>query len=135
MTKKQSNLSSKGFPRRVEGRISESRYQQLVGVLEKDSSLTMSELIRRILQNQPIRIQVKERGVSDLMEILISIEGQLKKIGVNLNQVVKSFHGNSSSIEKFLLGKKLLAFQHDLDKELKLLDGVLAKIQMRWLSE
>lgn len=135
MTKKHSNLSSKGFPRRVEGRISESRYQELVGVLEKDSSLTMSELIRRILQNQPIRIQVKERGVSDLMEILISIEGQLKKIGVNLNQVVKSFHGNSSSIEKFLLGKKLLAFQHDLDKELKLLDGVLAKIQMRWLSE
>ncbi|OYX13442.1 MAG: hypothetical protein B7Z16_15665 [Algoriphagus sp. 32-45-6] len=135
MIKKQSNLSSKGFPRRVEGRISESRYQELVGVLEKDSSLTMSELIRRILQNQPIRIQVKERGVSDLMEILISIEGQLKKIGVNLNQVVKSFHGNSSSIEKFLLGKKLLAFQHDLDKELKLLDGVLAKIQMRWLSE
>ena len=135
MTKKHSNLSSKGFPRRVEGRISESRYQELLGVLEKDSSLTMSELIRRILQNQPIRIQVKERGVSDLMEILISIEGQLKKIGVNLNQVVKSFHGNSSSIEKFLLGKKLLAFQHDLDKELKLLDGVLAKIQMRWLSE
>lgn len=135
MTKKHSNLSSKGFPRRVEGRISESRYQELLGVLEKDSSLTMSELIRRILQNQPIRIQVKERGVSDLMEILISIEGQLKKIGVNLNQVVKSFHGNSSSIEKFLLGKKLLAFQHNLDKELKLLDGVLAKIQMRWLSE
>lgn len=135
MTKKHSNLSSKGFPRRVEGRISESRYQELLGVLEKDSSLTMSELIRRILQNQPVRIQVRERGVSDLMEILISIEGQLKKIGNNLNQVVKVFHGNSSSIEKFLLGKKLLAFQHDLDKELRLLDGVLAKIQVRWLSE
>ncbi len=135
MTKKHSNLSSKGFPRRVEGRISESRFQELLKILEKDSSLTMSELIRRILQNQPVRIQVRERGLSDLMEVLISIEGQLKKIGNNLNQVVKAFHGNSSSIEKFLLGKKLLAFQHDLDKELKLLDGVLAKIQMRWLSE
>ncbi len=135
MTKKHSNLSSKVFPRRVEGRISESRFQELLKILEKDSSLTMSELIRRILQNQPVRIQVRERGLSDLMEVLISIEGQLKKIGNNLNQVVKAFHGNSSSIEKFLLGKKLLAFQHDLDKELKLLDGVLAKIQMRWLSE
>lgn len=135
MDKKRQNNYSKGFPRRVEGRISESRYQELLGVLEKDSSLTMSELIRRILQNQPIRIQVRERGVSDLMEILISIEGQLDKIGNNLNQVVKAFHGNSSSIEKFLLGKKLLAFQHDLDKELRLLDGVLAKIQVRWLSE
>mgnify|MGYP005754082593 CR=1 FL=1 len=135
MSKKRQNNFSKGFPRRIEGRISESRYQELVGILEKDSSLTMSELIRRILQNQPIRIQVRERGASDLMEVLISIDVQLKKIGTNLNQVVKSFHGNSSSIEKFLLGKKLLAFKHDLDKELRLLDGVLAKIQVRWLSE
>lgn len=135
MDKKRQNNYSKGFPRRVEGRISESRYQELVKVLDKDSSLTMSELIRRILQNQPIRIQVRERGVSDVMEVLISIDSQLKKIGTNLNQVVKSFHGNSSSIEKFLLGKKLLAFQHDLDKELRLLDGMLAKIQVQWLSE
>lgn len=135
MDKKRQNNYSKGFPRRVEGRISESRYQELVKVLDKDSSLTMSELIRRILQNQPIRIQVRERGVSDVMEVLISIDSQLKKIGTNLNQVVKSFHGNSSSIEKFLLGKKLLAFRHDLDKELRLLDGMLAKIQVQWLSE
>lgn len=135
MTKKQSNLSSKGFPRRVEGRISESRYQQLLRVLEKDSSITMSELIRRILQNQPIRIQVRDRGLSDLMEVLISIDGQFTKIGTNLNQVVKAFHGNSSSIEKFLLGKKLLTFQKELAEEHKRLDQVLAKIQMRWLSE
>lgn len=135
MDKKRQNNYSKGFPRRVEGRISESRYQELVKVLDKDSSLTMSELIRRILQNQPIRIQVRERGLSDVMEVLISINSQLKKIGTNLNQVVKSFHGNSSSIEKFLLGKKLLAFRHDLDKELRLLDGMLAKIQVQWLSE
>ncbi|GMQ30715.1 hypothetical protein Aconfl_33580 [Algoriphagus confluentis] len=126
---------SKGFPRRVEGRISESRYQELVGILEKDSTLTMSELIRRILQNQPVRIQVRERGVWDLMEVLISIDIQLKKIGTNLNQVIQAFHGNSSSLEKFLLGKKLLAFQKELSKGQGILEEVLAKIQDRWLSE
>ncbi|MBS4040955.1 MAG: hypothetical protein KGZ81_16335 [Flavobacteriales bacterium] len=135
MTKKHSKPLSKGFPRKIEGRISESRYQELVKVLDKDSSLTMSELIRRILQNQPIRIQVRDRSVSDLIEVLISIDSQLKKIGINLNQVVKSFHGNSSTIEKFLLGKKLLAFQHELGNELTNLGEVLAKIQVLWLSE
>ncbi|RIW13331.1 hypothetical protein D0X99_16265 [Algoriphagus lacus] len=126
---------AKGFPRRVEGRISESRYQELLGILERDSSLTMSELIRRVLQNQPIRIQVREQGISELMEVLISIDGQLKKIGINLNQVVKQFHGNSSSIEKFLLGKKLLAFSKDLENEQEKLDGILSQLQLRWLSE
>ena len=126
---------SKGFPRRVEGRISESRYQELLEILERDPSLTMSELIRSVLQNQPIRIQIRERGISELMEILISIDGQLKKIGNNLNQVVKQFHGNSSSIEKFLLGKKLLAFSKDLEYEQEKLDGILSQLQLRWLSE
>ncbi len=135
MTKKYLKPLSKGFPRKIEGRISESRYQELLGILERDSTLTMSELIRNILQNQPIRIQVRDRSVSDLIEVLISIDSQLKKIGINLNQVVKSFHGNSSTIEKFLLGKKLLAFQHELGNELTNLDEVLAKIQVLWLSE
>ncbi len=135
MTRKHSNSTSKGFPRRVEGRISESRYQELVRILERDSSLTMSELIRRILHQQPIRIQVRERGISEVMEVLISIEGQLNKIGSNLNQVVKSFHGNTSSIEKFLLGKKLLTFQKELEVEVKSLNLELGKLQVRWLSE
>ena len=135
MPKKPTRNISNGFPRRIEGRISESRYQELLKILEKDSSLTMSELIRRILQNQPIRILVRERGISDLMEVLISIEVQFNKIGNNLNQVAKAFQGNSSSIEKFLLGKKLLLFQKELAEEHKRLDQVLAKIQVRWLSE
>lgn len=103
--------------------------------MERDSSLTMSELIRRILHQQPIRIQVRERGISEVMEVLISIEGQLNKIGSNLNQVVKSFHGNTSSIEKFLLGKKLLTFQKELEVEVKSLNLELGKLQVRWLSE
>ena len=124
-----------GFPRRVEGRISESRYQELKAILDRDPSLSMSELIRRILQRQPIRIQVRERGLADMMEVLLSVESELRKIGINLNQVVREFHGNSSSIQKFLLAKKLLDFRKGLEGELKRLDSVMEKIQLKWLSE
>lgn len=124
-----------GFPRRVEGRISESRYQELKAILDRDPSLSMSELIRRILQRQPIRIQVRERGLADMMEVLLSVESELRKIGINLNQVVREFHGNSSSIQKFLLAKKLLDFRKSLEGELKRLDSIMEKIQFKWLSE
>jgi len=119
----------------VEGRISESRFQELKAILDRDPSLSMSELIRRILQGQPIRIQVQERGLSNIMERLISVESELKKIGVNLNQVVKAFHGNSSSIQKFLLAKKLLDFRKSLEIELKKMEDILGKLQVKWLSE
>ncbi|WP_289029266.1 plasmid mobilization relaxosome protein MobC [uncultured Algoriphagus sp.] len=129
------NTKNKGFPRRVEGRISESRFQELKAILDRDPSLSMSELIRRILQGQPIRIQVQERGLSNIMERLISVESELKKIGVNLNQVVKAFHGNYSSIQKFLLAKKLLDFRKSLEIELKKMEDILGKLQVKWLSE
>lgn len=104
-------------------------------ILSRDPSLTLSELIRRILQNQPIRLQVRSGDLSAVMEQLSDIQSQLKKIGVNLNQVVKSFHGNTSSLQKFLLGKKLCAQQEVLQSEYEKIQTVLGKLQLRWLSE
>ena len=126
---------TKGFPRRVEGRISEKRYQELMEILHRDPSLTLSELIRRILQNQPIQLQVRSGELSAVMELLSDIQSQLKKIGTNLNQLIKAFHGNSSSIQKFLLGKKLKEYQEELNSEYQRIEEVLGKLQLRWLSE
>lgn len=126
---------AKGFPRRVEGRISEKRYQELMGILDRDPSLTLSELIRRILQNQPVQLQVRTGDFDVVMEELSGIQTQLKKIGTNLNQLVKAFHGKSSSLQKFLLGKKLKEYQEELNSEYQKIELVLGKLQLRWLSE
>ncbi|WP_111672757.1 plasmid mobilization relaxosome protein MobC [Algoriphagus litoralis] len=127
--------ASKGFPKRVEGRITEKRYQELMEILERDPSLTLSELIRRILQNQPVRHQVKSGEFSAVMEQLFEIQTHLKKIGNNVNQLVKAFHGNTSSIQKFLLGKKLGEYQEQLNVEYGRIELVLEQLQIKWLSE
>lgn len=126
---------TKGFPRRVEGRISEKRYQELIEILGRDSSLTMSDLIRRILQNQPVHLQIRSADLDATMEGLSDIQTQLKKIGTNLNQLVKAFHGNSSSLQKFLLGKKLKEYQEELNYEYQRIELILGKLQLKWLSE
>lgn len=126
---------TKGFPRRIEGRISEKRYQELMEILDRDPSLTLSELIRRILQNQPVQLQVRSGELSAVMEQLSEIHSQLKRIGTNLNQLVKAFHGNSSSIQKFLLGKKLKEYQEELNSEFERIELVLEQLQVKWLSE
>lgn len=127
--------ASKGFPRRVEGRITEKHYQELMRILARDPSLTLSELIRKILQNQPVRLQIRSGEFSAAMEQLSEIQAQLKKIGSNLNQLVKAFHGNSSSIQKFLLGKKLKDYQEELNLTYQQIESVLGQLQNRWLSE
>lgn len=130
-----SNKDLKRYPKRVEGRISEKGYQELIAVLNRDSSLTMSELIRRILEKRPVTVRVKTSEMSEVLEQLVAIHSQLHKIGINLNQVVKEYHGNSSSIQKFLLGKKLHQDQTRILSILENLRDILSKLQTKWLSE
>ncbi|WP_297337951.1 hypothetical protein [Algoriphagus sp.] len=135
MEKKSRKQEVNRFPRRVSSSLSESHYQELKVILSRDPSLSMSELIRSILQAKRIRIQIQERGLSDVMEELLSVEAQLKMIGSKVTVVVNEFHGNSNSFQKFLLAKKLCGFQRSLQGEMKHLEPVLEKLQLKWLSE
>lgn len=135
MTKSNQKTRSKGYPRRIEGRISEGRYQELHALLDRDSSLTMSELIRKILEKQPVTVRVKNSEMSEVLESLMSIHAQLHKIGINLNQVVKEYHGSNSSITKLLLGKKLHQEQLRIVDILGQLKSILSQLQLKWLSE
>jgi CO dehydrogenase/acetyl-CoA synthase epsilon subunit len=135
MPKTEKKKSSKGYPRLIQGRISEAKYQELILLLGRDSRLTMSELIRRIIEKQAVTIRVKSSDMSEVLERLIDIHGQLHKIGINLNQVVKSFHGTGSSIQKFLLGKKMNQDQLQILEQIEKLNLVLSQLQLKWLSE
>lgn len=135
MIKSNQKASPKGYPRRIEGRISERRYQELLGLLVRDSSLTMSELIRKILEKQPVTIRVKSSEMSEVLESLSGIHSQLHKIGINLNQVVKEYHSSNSSITKLLLGKKLYQEQLRIVTILEQLKSILSQLQLKWLSE
>lgn len=126
---------SKRFPRKVSSCITESRYQELLGVLQRDPSLSMSDLFRRIIQNQPVRLLVRSGDFSAAMEQLSDIRSQLEKIETRLNQLVDAFRGDTSAVQRFLLGKKMSEYQKELISEYRRIDDVLGKLQQRWLSE
>lgn len=126
---------TKGFPRLIQGRISERKYQELIALLGKDPLLSMSELIRRIIEKQAVTVRVKSTEMTEVLEQLIGIHTQLNKIGINLNQVVKAFHGSNSQIQKFLLGKKLHQDQQQILELIDKLNPILSQLQQKWLSE
>lgn len=135
MGKTEKKKSHRGYPRLIQGRISERKYQELVAILTKDPLLSMSELMRRIIEKQPVILRVKSSEMTAVLEQLIAIHFQIQRIGSNLNQVVKSFHGNSSSIQKFLLGKKLHQDQQQILGQIEKLNRILSQLQQKWLSE
>jgi hypothetical protein len=135
MSKTVKSRLTKGYPHLIMCRISELKFKELVALLKRDSNLTMSELIRRIIEKQAVTVRVKSTEMAEVLEELVAIYGKLQKIGVNLNQMVKAFHGSNSSIQKFLLGKKVNQDQQHLLKLLQQLEAILIQLQHKWLSE
>ena len=123
------------YPHRIVGRISESKYSYLTGLLAQSNGLTMSELIRNILENRPIKLRYQNVALDQVMHQLALIYAEIHRIGVNVNQFAKEFHQSNQSIQKFLLGNKLIDHQQKILHEIEKLKPILSELQQQWLSE
>ncbi len=95
----------------------------------------MSEVIRDILENRPVKLRYQNVALDQVMHQLAQIYGEIHRIGVNVNQLTKGFHQSNQPIRKFLLGKKLSDQQQKIQREIDGLKPLLSQLQQQWLSE
>ena len=126
---------SKGFPHRVEARVSSKTFQQLSELLTSSENHSMSSLIREILENKKLLIRYRDHSFDDCMEELVLIHQEINRIGVNINQVTKEFNRSKNAMHQILMGKKLSQELKSVKNQMKMLETNLAKIQSKWLSE
>ncbi|WP_339753410.1 hypothetical protein [Algoriphagus aquimarinus] len=105
MSKKKSN----GMVQ-VQARISPNRYEYLTDLLAKSPGSTLSEILRDILENKPVKLRYQNVALEEFMHQLSEIYSEIHRIGVNLNQVTKEYHQSNQPIQKFLIGKKLIEY-------------------------
>jgi hypothetical protein len=123
------------YPHRIESRISDRKFKELYSIKIKDEKLSMSDVVRTVLDGKPVLIKTVSNGDQASFEKLVDIYTDLHQIGLNINQLVGEFQQSNQAVHKFLLGKKLLKYQTEIEPIVKDLNNLLAQIQQRWLSE
>lgn len=125
----------KALTQRIETRITAAKFQELQDLLKRSSHSEMSGLIRDILHNRPIRTYSHDHNLDLLMEELAAIRGEIKSIGVNINQVIKLFNTYPEQQRKLFYAK--IAFREYLaiEKKIDQLLDLVSKLALRWLSE
>ena len=95
----------------------------------------MSSLVRKILNNRPIRVYTRDLTLDNLMEELARLRTEIRAIGVNINQMTKLFNTYPEPQRKLLYAK--LAFNEYLKIESKTdqLLTIISKLAKKWLSE
>ncbi len=70
----------------VKTRVNEQKFKELVTLLAKTHHRTMSELVRNILYNRPIKTYIIDETFSKAMEEISGVRKELNAIGINTFQ-------------------------------------------------
>lgn len=79
----------------IKTRVNDPKFNELNDLLAKTRCKTMSELIRNILHNRPVKVYTVDESIHNIMEELSGIRKELKSIGININQVTHYFNVSS----------------------------------------
>src|SRR5690348_13640086 len=102
----------------VKTRVNEKKYQELTAILSKNPNKDMSSLVRDILSNRPIKIYTHDRSLDLVMEELALLRGEIRAIGININQITRLFNTYPQTRRKEFYAK--FAFKEYLGIELKI---------------
>ena len=73
-------------------RLSPAEFDQIEKKFKKSNAGKLSEYVRRILFDKPIRVYQRNQSLDDFMAEMIKLLNELNGIGNNFNQAVKKLH-------------------------------------------
>lgn len=120
----------------IQSRLTKTEFNRLNDLLETAANVkTMSELVRRVLNNRPITIYTRDKSLDETVSEITKLRKELNKIGSNFNQTVKVLNTYQGSI--------ILPIQvEEIKKAIKEVTEVNAelllhfeKVGKKWLQE
>lgn len=121
--------------RKVETRITEGKYQELLSLLKISNHPEMSGLIRDILLNRVIRTSSHDGTFDQTMEMLSAIRNELRAIGVNINQITRFFNSYPDARRKEFYAKTAFRTYLEIDSRVNQLLQIVSKVAQKWLSK
>ena len=83
---------SRQLGRRVTVRFKEEDYQKIFLRYKSTTKQKLSEYIRAMMLEKPVRVLTRNKSLDDFMAEMILLRNELKAIGNNFNQAVKKLH-------------------------------------------
>ena len=124
---------SKALKHLIFTRVNDGKYRELEEILSHPPDRTMSALVRKILENRPIKIFTHDSSIDPALMELAEIREKIRLTGIIINQNTKSFNSHKEEREKEFYGK--LAFQQfvTLDNKIERSLEIVTEIAKRWL--
>jgi hypothetical protein len=92
-------------------------------------------VVRKILQKQRILYFHKDISLNGPMEELSSIRKELKAIGININQLTRSFHISKNEAQKNFFILKVVERYEKVEEKVDRLLIIISQLSAKWLQK
>ena len=116
-------------------RVSELQFNKLEKLRAESNCQTVAEIVRRILSNKKINCFYTDVSMNAPMEELVSIRKELRAIGININQITRTFNQEKtaeSSRAYYVL--KVADLYKKVDEKVDRLLVLIGKLTEKWLQ-
>ncbi|EHQ24606.1 mobilization protein [Mucilaginibacter paludis] len=119
----------------VRTRVTKATAERLEKLRTFSDCRSIGELARRILSGGTITVFHKDASMDGVMEQLVLIRRELKAIGINMNQVTKSYHQSRDENTKAFYALKLAAQYQEAATRIALLLSLISQLSKKWLAK
>ncbi len=119
----------------VRTRVTKATAERLEKLRVFSDCHSIGEMARRILSGGTITIFHKDASMDDAMEQLVLIRRELKAIGINMNQVTRSYHQSRNENTKAYYALKLAAQYQEAATRINLLLSLISQLSKKWLAK
>jgi hypothetical protein len=119
----------------IKTRVNKQRYDYLNEMLTRSPHSSMSEMVREIICNKPIKYQVHDASFEKYMEVLSGVQKELKAIGVNINQVTRYFNSTRNDSQRVFYSLKIAEQYKEVELKVEQLFPIIAELAKKWLQK
>lgn len=116
-------------------RLTEDDYNKLKKLVNETTSQSVSEVVRKILLKDKITYLYRDVAMNGLLEELASIRKELRAIGIDINQVTKTFHTTSDPSRKYVHSIQAFHKNQLIEEKVDRLLEIVSQLALKWLQE
>lgn len=119
----------------VRTRVTEKVYLRLDKISRNSDCHSVGGVARKILSQEKITLFYKDITMNATMEELALIRKELRAIGVNINQITRSFNQDKTETKRAFYAIKASDQYQRIDVKVDELLTIISKLADKWLQE
>lgn len=115
-------------------RVTETVFNRLEEIRKESDHKTIGEIARRILSDRKIKLFYHDVTINPVMEELALIRKELKAIGININQITRTFNQEKTGTSRSYYVLQVADRYNKVDEKVERLLSIISNMAEKWLQ-